>query len=178
MQGRFETGQRGAAVVRVVRCGHHVADVGQQAVGVGALGRGDLEGGGAGPVEPGAHLVEAHPDGADHRGEIGHQGQHGRLLRAVRRLQLQLVARPDPEGLAQVLREHDAVAGEHVGADPVVEGAEEGVVAAGGEPVEHDARAADDGEAQGAFGDLRDPGHLGDLVGKALRQKVRGVLVG
>ena len=178
MQRRLEACQRRATVVYVVRRRHHAANVCQQAVRISASGRGDLQCRRCRAVEPRPHLIEVHPDGADDRREVRHQGQHSRPLRAVRRLQPQLVADPDVEGLAQILREHHAPTGEHVVAYPFIERAVERIGGSGREPVEHHARAADVSECKRALGDMGYARHCGHLFGKTLRQSVGGIPVG
>ena len=94
------------------------------------------------------------------------------------RLQLQIVADPDVQSFAEVLRKHHAPTGEHIVAYLFTERAVERIGGPGGKPVEHHAGAADLSEPERALGDTFYPRHCGDLSGKTLRQRVGGIAVG
>ena len=178
MQWRLEARQRRATVVYVVRRGHCMADVGQQAIRIYARGRSDLKRCRCRTIEPLPHSIKVYPDGADDGREVRDQGQHRGIPWAVRRLQLELVADSNVQSLAEVLRQHHSSTGEHRIAHLITDRAVERVGGAGGKPVEHHARPTDLGEPGCALGDTSYPRHRGHLVGKILRQRVDGIAVG
>ena len=89
-----------------------------------------------------------------------------------------VVADPDVQRRAKILGEHDTPTGEHVVANLRIKRAVERIGGAGGEPVEHDAGAADNGERKAPSVTWRTPGQGGHLLRKALWQRIGRVAVG